>query len=1423
VDPATATVTGNYAFTPTVSITGARMGASLNTVLLQTAGLTAGTAYSLTVNNVRDRTSTPNTIAVNSSLPIEQYLGAWYRLDESTGTTAADSSGHGLNGTLVKDAYPDYAGKVLRSVKFEGANGGYVALPAGFSNFSTNGMTVSLWTYPITEGSGTANWARFIDFANGPANDNILFARTGGGNQVTFEVYRAGTSGGQVTTADGSFILNQWQHWAATMDTGGNVIIYKNGQPVATGTTGVPNIVTRNNCYLGLSNWTGDDHYAGEMDDVRIYNRVLNPAAIAALAGGGGLDDINPSLPVVSAVATVATTALKTTPPGVFTITRTGATTAALTVQYALSGTATNSVAYNTLPGSVVIPAGTNSARVLVTPIDFSFQGLQQTVILTVVGSADYAIAVADSGTVTILNNDVSPAAIQATTDNGLGGTATTMDVWFASAVTTPSATSLANYTLINAPGVTLTGATLGNHSLRVVLGVSGTIPAGAQVSVHGVLDPGGNTASNQVPIRLRLAPVNLVADIYHSPDNDRAGCYTLATDGIVTDSNGGAGFDTWTGGGQPSEFVGLIYDHNQDFEVVRVDLGFQFGDGGSWASQPKVYILKNPVDSSQTRPETDPTDWAEVPAKLLSGSQFHATMDPTPSPETPIVFDLSALTAAQRNGYGWAVGGVKGSGANDFISVCEVASYGTAGSTVAFAFTTQPTNVTVTAGQRAKFAASPESTVPMTFQWLKTGSPVAGATATSYATPPALLSDNGASFTLQVDLGVLGLFTSQPGILRVLPRTNPPVLAATYDTTNTVIEVWFNGSTELGSSQNGANYTLNDPGVSVTSATQEGQGCGVTLTLSGPLTVANPTVMVANVMDLDGNTMATQTVPLLPLIPGPTNVVANTYQQGRAAALARSTDGYVNVDAAVTTWTTYGSIAGSTDFVGLGYAQPQVFGAVKVDLGYQFGDGGDWSSQPRVFILKNPIDTNQKWPETDPLDWVAVPASLVSANIFDVNIDQPADTAPLINSPIVFDLSRLPLAERTGWGWAVGGVPGNGPVAQFVTIAEARAFGVSASTLSGLAGAPQILLDVTPSSAVVPVGSPFTLSVPLVVGSTPLSYQWQHNGINVTDIPGITGSQTATLKFTAGALADSGNYRLIVTNTPGSATSAVAQVTVTPTVTFNTNGAGWTLNTSTTNVPIANNVLTLTDGGTGEARSCFLNYPVYIGHFTASFTFQDIGGGGADGAVFVLQNSPMGPTALGGGGGGLGFSGISPSAGLEMNIYSPNTPGIAFQVNGTSVAPYSTTPPVNLAGGNPINCTVTYDGTTATLTMVDTVASTSFTTNYTANLPALVGQNTAYVGFTGASGGVASFIQISNFTFANQAVVQPLLSVQTAPGNMLLLSWPQSAAGFTLHQNSALDSPGWTPVPGTPALVDGQYQLSVQASNHQEFYRLQQ
>lgn len=56
--------------------------------------------------------------------------------------------------------------------------------------------------------------------------------------------------------------------------------------------------------------------------------------------------------------------------PAVFTISRTGDTNIPLTVYYTLGGTAKNGTDYESLPGSVTIPAGVTSATVEVSPID---------------------------------------------------------------------------------------------------------------------------------------------------------------------------------------------------------------------------------------------------------------------------------------------------------------------------------------------------------------------------------------------------------------------------------------------------------------------------------------------------------------------------------------------------------------------------------------------------------------------------------------------------------------------------------------------------------------------------------------------------------------------------------------------------------------------------------------------------------------------------------------------------------------------------------------------------------------------------------------------------------------------------------------------------------------------------------------------
>jgi hypothetical protein len=93
---------------------------------------------------------------------------------------------------------------------------------------------------------------------------------------------------------------------------------------------------------------------------------------------------------------------------------------------------------------------------------------------------------------------------------------------------------------------------------------------------------------------------------------------------------------------------------------------------------------------------------------------------------------------------------------------------------------------------------------------------------------------------------------------------------------------------------------------------------------------------------------------------------------------------------------------------------------------------------------------------------------------------------------------------------------------------------------------APAITQQPTPVS--LSVGDS-ALLVAVVSGAASLSYQWQKgtNGvfIGVTDAGDVTGSETNVLSFSSLTLSDGADYRLIVTNALGSASSQVATVTV--------------------------------------------------------------------------------------------------------------------------------------------------------------------------------------------------------------------------------------------------------------------------------------
>lgn len=121
-------------------------------------------------------------------------------------------------------------------------------------------------------------------------------------------------------------------------------------------------------------------------------------------------DNDSAPLPTVTVAASDPNASETGPDSGAFTISRSGSTESALTVQYTLGGMAGNGTDYQTLPASVTIPAGQTSAVVTVAPIDDGDIEDQETVVLTLNSSSAYIIGSPNSATVTISDNDTSVA-----------------------------------------------------------------------------------------------------------------------------------------------------------------------------------------------------------------------------------------------------------------------------------------------------------------------------------------------------------------------------------------------------------------------------------------------------------------------------------------------------------------------------------------------------------------------------------------------------------------------------------------------------------------------------------------------------------------------------------------------------------------------------------------------------------------------------------------------------------------------------------------------------------------------------------------------------------------------------------------------------------------------------------------------------
>lgn len=212
---------------------------------------------------------------VDTDSRITNGLAAWWKMDETGGSTAADSSTNGRTATITDGTFT--GGYISNAIQFTTATS-----RATYTAQQSNRVTVAAWVRCDTTGGGS--FPRIVDT---PSYRFMFRFSSSDVNSVGFASYDS--VNGDFDSGAGTIGLGAWYHVAASYDRNNLVnppTFYINGKKMTTTTltapSGTPPSLSGTG-YIG-NNSANTRNWNGLIDDLRIYNRVLSDVEIQTLA-----------------------------------------------------------------------------------------------------------------------------------------------------------------------------------------------------------------------------------------------------------------------------------------------------------------------------------------------------------------------------------------------------------------------------------------------------------------------------------------------------------------------------------------------------------------------------------------------------------------------------------------------------------------------------------------------------------------------------------------------------------------------------------------------------------------------------------------------------------------------------------------------------------------------------------------------------------------------------------------------------------------------------------------------------------------------------------------------------------------------------------------------------------------------------------